>query len=129
MVRPGASPAALDAFEASHQVSLPDDMRAYLLRADGMVDWEIEADNYFHFAALEEVKPVTAELPHRPNYMGYFYIADYLIHSWSYAIHLTPGTSYGSVAIFYGDTPMPVAVSFTEFLRYYLHEPDRLLAP
>ncbi len=129
MVRPGASPAALDAFEASHQASLLDDMRAYLLRADGMVDGQMDPDNYFHFAALNEVKLAIDELPDidRATYAGYFVFADHSVWVFAYAVCLDPASgALGSVAIVHGETPILVADSFTEFLQYYLHEPKRL---
>src|ERR1043165_9572072 len=61
-VNPGVSEEKLSQFESMYQVSLPADLRDYLLTVDGMAEG-ISDDAFISFWSLNEVKPIPEEAP------------------------------------------------------------------
>jgi cell wall assembly regulator SMI1 len=128
---PGALPQAVRTFEANHGVILPDDLRNYFLRHDGM-DQDAKG---FSFWPLARVRPAAEELAELSSTEtpveldGYFAFADYLVWCWAWAIRLTadPAGSNSVIMIGTGDgVPLKVASSFGEFVDLYLENSPRL---
>ena len=124
---PGVSRKELDGFEKCFKTKLKPDMRAYFLRVNGMEPGEMDPQCHIRFWPLEEVKPVQEEVdaPWREQYMDYYLFADYLLWSHGYAIDLNPA-SQGAIVMFGGQTPRPVAESFSDFVRLYLDNSDQI---
>jgi hypothetical protein len=132
--RPGAAPEAVKAFEVTHKITLPADMREYLLQLDGTGShWPNDQDpKGFSFWPLARIRPVAEELAERrmtelPKLDQYFVFADYLGWSWAYAILLAADQSIGNrVALIGNEVPLEVASSFSEFVDLYLKDSPRL---
>ena len=114
-IRPGVTEAALAQFEARYGVVLPPDMRTYFMAVDGM-NGEVDDQRMITFWPLEQVKPVTEELPGEPPENAcYFLFADFLIWSHGYAIRLSPdpGAANPVVLVPADGTTQRVAKSFS----------------
>jgi cell wall assembly regulator SMI1 len=128
---PGALPQAVRKFEANHGVILPDDLRNYFLRHDGM-DQDAKG---FSFWPLARVRPAAEELAELSSTEtpvelgGYFAFADYLVWCWAWAIRLTADPAGSNPVIMIGTAdgvPLKVASSFGEFVDLYLENSPRL---
>jgi hypothetical protein len=120
--RRGASAADVRALEERYNVHLPEEFSAYLQRANGMRDGDMDSERLIHFYGLDRISPVGVD----DEEGRYFVFADFMIGSHEYAIALA-GSHYGSVAIV-DDTGPPriVADSFVDFVDKYLHSPSAL---
>lgn len=133
----GASPEAVSAFESSHKVVIPAEMRDYLLELDGMGQyWPDDQDaNGFSLWPIARIRPVAEELAALgknsiPGLEHYFAFADYMAWSWAYAILLTHEESSDNPVVIIGmDSPVRVASSFGEFVDLYLEDSPRLYGP
>ena len=126
----GADPEAIRAFEQRCNVVLPDDVRAYFLRLNGIherhVDEELTA-----FWPIERVRSINDELRDKydevlPEGDHYFCFAD---HHGPYAVRLTAdGSGPSDVVYAHSSTDfIPIAMSFSHFFRRYLGPERRFL--
>ena len=120
-------------FESRYALTLPDDLRTYFMRVNGMVQQGgVDTDQEgFAFWPLERVRPLavvceeekvaipTVEEPDR-----YLVIADYLQWSWGFAIRIGPAEN---IVILVGVMDNGViANSFTEFVSLYVDDAEAL---
>jgi cell wall assembly regulator SMI1 len=126
----GATDEKIASFERTHSVNLPDDLRNYLLRLNG-----IDADpQLFCFWPIEKIIPISPDSfgmdraiveldePHR-----YFIFADFLIESHYYAIYLGDDANrqYRVILPDFPNQPA-IASSFSDFLELYLEDHPRI---
>jgi hypothetical protein len=128
----------IQAFERRENVELPQDVRTYLLTANGMdlafrlgkdkqgfAFWPLEAIVRADVQAGREAPP---RIP-RANIAEFYVFADYLDRSWEYAFKAR-GEDAGSVVLVDGvHDGYRVASSFGDFLQAYLSEQIRLFPP
>ncbi|MBK9370540.1 MAG: SMI1/KNR4 family protein [Deltaproteobacteria bacterium] len=124
----GVDLATLQEFEAQHGVNMPDELRAYFLTVNGMVDSNGDSELYL-FLPLKDLRP-RSETPGLPSGRNdrLFIIVDYMISSWFYAIDLNEGPTWG--AVFWDVGPDDLHLrwpSFAEFITDYIRHPDGLL--
>jgi hypothetical protein len=136
-LRPGASPGALDAFEARYRVVLPSAFRRYLAAVDGMTgdqDRDYPSDRYCYcfwgLPALLSVRDYWSyQVPGQPTAGDgtdwtdrWFPFADFLINSHAYAIRLTADPDDGGPFCLwdFGQERYAVAPSFEAFLEIYV---------
>jgi SMI1/KNR4 family protein SUKH-1 len=124
VVGEGASGADIRSFEAKFNVELPDDVRAYLKRVDGMASRDYPED-LIRFWQLNEFECARASEGQGAVFVGWLVFADFLIDSHFYAFR-AGRSSAGEVAIGGGEELLPVASSFAEFIDHYLHDPMKL---
>ena len=136
---PGASDAALAAFERRHDVQLPATLRALYADADGNMGdenltrlWPL--DEVCRLGDVPEVRDALGELPSEAR--DCFAFADYMIFSHVYAVRLTAEGRDGPVWWVLPSEPpagvprgAEVAPTFEAFLRAYVEDPDSLLFP
>jgi hypothetical protein len=123
----GASSAELDDLEERYHVRLPSEFRAYLERANGMHDADMDRERLIHFYGVDLIVPAEGGAAGAaPEGQHYFVFADFMVGSHEYAIALA-GPDYGTIAIV-GDAEMPrvVAESFLDFVDKYLNSPATL---
>ena len=132
--RPGNPPEALAAFETRYGVILPPAFRDYFARLDGT--GEHSDDAHLRFWPLAEVEPILQyhrwEPADVPELVGWFYFADFLINSHTFAIRLTTDPVDGGPVAYELGGLFPLAPSFDGFLERYLSDRDTLtysLAP
>ena len=130
-IRPGASDAELDAFEAKHQVKLPEDFRSYLRVVDGMEEGDSDKE-LREFYPLHGLRNLADENwgdpePFRPNLC--FVIIDYMISSHGYVICLNGAPDTPTPILFVGGAVAIVAPSFSAFIEAYLSDPDTIVFP
>jgi hypothetical protein len=139
--RPGNPPEALAAFEAKYGVALPPAVRDYFAAVDGTGDHSDDA--YLRFWPLTEVEPILDynrwEPAEAQEYVGWFYFADFMLQSHSFAIRLmpdpadggavahTPDPADGGAVAFERGGLFPFARSFDAFLELYLSDRDFLI--
>ncbi len=129
-VRPGASPEALDAFEAKYGGVLPPDFRAYLAAVDGTGD-EMDGER-FRFWPLAEIISVRESRggdATGPAWMDrWFPFADFLLNSHAYIIRLSaePAEATPIAEWDFGVERWMVVPTFGDFLEWYLDDPIRL---
>lgn len=122
----GASAEDLSELEERHGVRLPDEFRAYLQRANGMRDGDMDSERLIHFYGLDLIRPVATNEVGAANDGQYFVFADFMIGSHEYAIGVA-GSDYGKVAIVDdAGPPRIVADSFVDFVEKYLDSPAML---
>ena len=126
-IRPGATPEAIDAFEARYGVAMPPDPRAYFATVDGMNDNDWDRDHFCHFYPLGRCVPIAEHcerLAHLEWASRYFLLVDHSIEVFFYAIRLSPDPSEECPVILW-DPPGPdrwtFSPSFTSFLERYLN--------
>ena len=123
-IQPGVDAAAIDRFESTHGVSLPDDLRNYFQSVNGSGEMD---DELFRFWPISEFQPVTivssAECP------DCFVFADYCIDCWHYAVEIFRDGGAGAVfKVTGGDPPREkIAASFREFIELYLADAAQLV--
>jgi hypothetical protein len=126
-VRPGVGLKEIRAFESRYGISLPPDLRDYFTTVDGIDDdgWMLE------FLQLGDVRSVPEALGDYPGYsnivntlpnsQAYFVIADFMMGSHVYAIHLSGMVSQETPVLWIiDDQHAKIADSFTEFGERYL---------
>lgn len=127
-LRPPASLQEIEAFERRAGVRLPNDMRDYLLLADGMEEFDMDAD-LFSFWQLSRIVPISVLLP-EPHYEAYrnvpdahhcFCFADWSINADVYSIHLSSDASKPIRFSGLGPRYLPFT-SFTEFVEAYFKD-------
>ena len=133
----GVSPAVVDDFQQTHNVTLPDDFLDYLLAVNGMGEPFVCDDNMFSFWPIQQIESIVDHFPDRTigvrDAQRYFMFADHSISLPTYAIKLSNDKS----------APTPIATvffdfgafdledfcdSFTEFVKLYLDNPAHLSA-
>ena len=137
----GSTEAEIGRFEQIHKVSLPQDMRNYLLVVDGM-DMTLTRDyqdrNGFSFWPLSKIRSAADEAKRHPEgYWGFphqdalFVFADYLDWCWAYAIRLESSLTEDSPVFLLGKKEFPIRIgnSFREFAELYLIDSPLLYDP
>ncbi len=131
--QPGVTSEQLLAFERRNRVALPDDLRAYLRRANGI--GRDELDGLARLWPLDEyVRVIDFIGTERASVQGlsdpetFFCFGDYNVEGSIWAVRLTPSVAEGGeVRVFwtYANEGTVVAPSFEVFLRRYVLEgPD-----
>ncbi len=131
-LRRGVETESLAAFEQKYGVVVPEDFREFLLLSNGTDETLME---YLAFWPVQEMQRVTevfseagyeildpqnpAHLPHAASYLVF---ADYLIHSFFYAIALDSAAGVGNVVFVDGTNWYRCARSFSDFIDCYLRE-------
>ena len=126
-LRPGATEAALTAFESRYRTALPAVVREYFRMADGFGAPADQDDEGFRFWPLAEVEPLSSYEGGRFGDHGKIFIfADYLLWSWAYGValeaRLAPVYMIGTA----DGRPRPVASSFEEFVARYISDHESL---
>jgi len=124
----GVTESELTRFESDYALRLPEDLREYFVRLNGMVQrggCDVDQEG-FAFWPLERFRPlpvvcvesgVTVPIIEGPE--SYFVFADYFQWSWAYAIRL--GTAWENAVVLVGAEKVEVVgSSFTEFVRHYV---------
>jgi hypothetical protein len=124
---PGVPEERLREFERRHGVTLPADLRGYLLDVDGMGTRGESDGDWFSFWPLTEIVPASDEYedPFIDSQASYFVFADHSVCLPAYAIRLTrSGAGPHIVIAIYSDnreySTEVVARSFAEFIERYL---------
>ena len=128
--RPGVCMPAIDSFECTYGVVLPEDLREYFLAANGLYEWD-EDNRLVEFYPLEELRPATEPRPQHvdllaeiPDPRTWFVIADYLVSSHVFAVQLRDVAAAGGAVISaYGPLWRIVARSWAEFLHRHVWLP------
>jgi hypothetical protein len=115
-------------FERQFGIQMPSDLMDFFTGVGGMREGATDQHG-IRFWSLAEVQPAYVELidANPSMHSGYFVFADYSIWAHGYAIKLSSGAE-PHVAIVGGVAPIRVAVSFTEFLWKYLHQPESIFS-
>jgi hypothetical protein len=124
----GAQPAGgvteeeIEAFQRTHNIRMPNDLRSYFLKVNGMrPDWHCDQDaNGFTFWPLARLLclgtvsyPASGGDSEGPKF---FVFADYLTSCWQYAIALSNGEREDNSVLLINSPNKIVASSFTEFV-------------
>ena len=127
----GAPETDIVAFERRYGIRLPDDMRAYFARVNGVVGgrdgvWD---DEMIALWQLQHVRPLSEEVEHcqTPEAERYFVFADWSIWAHVYAVRLSASVAETPVFITYNPQIERVTASFDEFLRGYLGRDPHVL--
>jgi SMI1 / KNR4 family (SUKH-1) len=124
----GAQPAGgvteeeIEAFQRTHNIRMPNDLRSYFLKVNGMKpDWHCDQDgNGFTFwplARLHCLGPVAYPGPGESTDCPTFFVfADYLASCWDYAIGLWSREREGNAILLINSPNKIVANSFSEFV-------------
>jgi hypothetical protein len=133
-IRPGVPMDRIEAFEVEHGVQLPDDLRVYFSRCDGIEGGTSatghvrELMDFWPLAQLERLGPPSLLLPGDLGAAdAYFAFADYSIHAAVFAIRLTADARAKNPVIL--EDLVCLADSFTDFIHVYLERPEELLGP
>jgi len=124
-LNPGVSDLQLSSFEARYHVCLPQDLRNYFLRTNGM-DVNAVGRDLVRFWSLEELRPLSKEAPQLVDRddpaagKSLFVFADYSIWAFAYAIRLGSVPEDNEVFVISGTSPDKIADSFSEFVDLYL---------
>lgn len=123
----GCTAGDLATFESTNGVLIPDDMRQFYARTDGMGGRSQYDDLFYSFWGLRYVEKVpTSILLADPTLVGreFFGFADHGIELPYFAIELSnfsaPSNTVLAVYPYNDPTVLVVAGSFTEFLNLYL---------
>jgi len=113
----------VQAFEESHSVRFPADLREYFRRLNG-----IDMDpGLFRFWPLSRLTPVKSSPAVALETDRYFVFADYMVGTWYYAIYLGEDPFLQNRVILPDFPSQPViARSFSEFVELYLSDSPRL---
>jgi SMI1 / KNR4 family (SUKH-1) len=119
----------INAFESRFAVTVPDDLKHFLILANGTSSLVLDNDGYA-FWSLNEFKPVSS-MEHQESInwpedtKKYFCFMDWLLNSDVFAISLYPNQSGTNPIIRVFDKSQTVlAQSFTDFVEKYLANPD-----
>jgi hypothetical protein len=126
---PVATEEEVNAFETVHSIKVPDDLRAYFLRFNGVE----EDPDMFCFWPLSRLASVlsisglskaTASLREVDRY---YVFADYMIESYYYAIYLgdNPSVQHSVILPDFPKHPV-IASNFSDFLELYLTDHPRI---
>ncbi|HYE17604.1 MAG TPA: SMI1/KNR4 family protein [Tepidisphaeraceae bacterium] len=126
---PGVDDAAIEQWEARHDVRLPADLRAYFRAAGGTREMD---DAFFRFWSLAELRPAAdyvgaAEAGPLPNCFAF---ADHCIDCWGYAVEIRADGTTGPVYCTFGGDGVagpPHAASFRDFFERYLADPSSVI--
>lgn len=133
-IRNAVSEGERKAFETKHNVTLPNDLRDYLNRANGL-DFNDNTELMFSFWQLDRWVPASVRLvspADQRNYTQvdpdrYFCFADYMIEAELFMIRLSADVSEPNDVR--GWNGIKKADSFSQFIEKYLENPNTLLAP
>ena len=128
----GAIESEISAFEAKHDVCLPEDMREFFAIVNGFDNRSgEEVDNdMMTFFSLEEIKPLNASdwgVVSRAE--SYFVFADWSISAHVYAVRLLKDSAASGPVVVVYDALVKVADSFAEFMQAYLEDNKAVLFP
>ena len=131
----GATNEEIVAFEQTHSVQMPNDLRSYFLKVNGMrPDWHCDQDgNGFTFWPLARLSCL-GTLAYvgsgdEPDCPMFFVFADYLSSSWQYAIGLWSGEKRDNPVLLINNPNNTVASSFSEFVDLCLIDSAKLYPP
>ncbi|PJJ59693.1 SMI1/KNR4 family protein [Hymenobacter chitinivorans] len=130
---------ALEAFRATTQLVLPDDLAHYFRTLNGA--GALADENFFSFYSLEHFESVERKLANWPDSSGYrdlqhvlvqphtcYVFADYFISLMEYGIRLYPyPTEHNEIYTLCEGKYKVVAHSFSEFIGLYLADFEQLL--
>jgi hypothetical protein len=130
----GVGEEELRSFQEKYDVQVPDDLRGYFLKVNGMVqDCMHDQDgNGFTFWPLSRLRPVEVSFPGvspEAKDPQFFIFADYLSSSWEYAIGLWREEREGNPVLYVDPTIRLVAASFREFVDLCLDDSPKLYLP
>lgn len=125
-------------FESQNDLSLPLDLTAYF-KSLGNTIVDID-NNLYQFYTIDQFKSVKKELAHWggiPNYRNItntlegtescFVFADYMLHSFAYAIRLYPDRGHvNEIYVISGDKYRIIANSFSDFMSLYFDDSTEL---
>jgi hypothetical protein len=124
-------------FESNNILRLPEDMKEYFKKINGTNDQY--DDGFVQFYSLFEIKKVNeaySDWQGVPDYKKivytldeykkYYVFADYMIHTFCYAIYLDSGNTKNDVLVICGGDYKRIADSFSEFLDLYIGDSDKL---
>lgn len=113
----GVSEQDLDAFERRNELSLPLDMRAFYLAADGLPDGD---DRNICICTLSEL----ARLPEIGSMLPF---ADVNQYAWQYAVELNGAAPYKKGAVYaLSSDAVEIASSLAAFFDLYINDDARL---
>jgi len=126
--RPGIADEAVAEFEARQGVLIPTDVLTYLRACDGTGQGGMDSDACMSFWPLADILPVSDVLGDCPSYdhPDCFVFADHLLHSWHYAVQLTPDPAQPApvyCTLEAGWHSQPRWPSFREFMTAYVEDP------
>ena len=129
-------------FENFYGVLLPDDLKEFFLRVNGMANWEWDKDqvSFWPLPSEDEMLHNKDPVPHvsplskvwepGPWPEDLFVIGDYSILCFVFCARLNQETSSATKVYFCnGEEPVVVANSFEEFLRSYVRQGVHALLP
>lgn len=128
----GVSPADISAFESNADGVLPNDLRHYFAKVNGMGERGTVDDDFFSFWQLSDVESLAQYVPDRAhcvqNASRYIIVADHSIGLPSFAVKLPDKSDdLAPVASIFTDGGAIELEhrfdSFTDFLRSYLDNP------
>lgn len=120
----------IEAFERKYSVLLPEDVREYLLKINGM-NCNCCDENLIRFWSLSEVTPLSelGDYRRHPESPYYFVFADWSLSAREYAIRLSSDPSAKNTVVVTDSPAVEVAKSFQEFIQHYLAGNAAVLFP
>jgi len=126
-------------FETRYKIALPPDMREYLLNVNGMTPYfpGDQDKEGFSFWPLERIRTLEEDNEaHDRRYLrlmeedSFYLFCDYLAWCWAYAVKIIPGSGAAEgIYLVGGRNPVKIADSFSDFVRLYLEQSNRLYLP
>ena len=127
----GAGADEIAAFERRYNIRLPDDVRAYFERVNGVVGGRDGAwdDEMIALWELSDVRPLNEEIENclTPSAEQYFVFADWSIWAHGYALRLSAAEKEAPIFIASNPQVERVADSFDDFLRGYIRREPLVL--
>ncbi|TWU48971.1 hypothetical protein Poly51_48750 [Rubripirellula tenax] len=132
---------AIASFENRFALTLPNDVRAFYERFNGLLDMDNDLNRFWPIGELDTVPAIVEPYSGTPDYGGissrlphaerYFAFADHSIWVHVYAIRLAehPDSNTSIVWIADGNTFDILADTFAGFWEMYLTSLDRVLVP
>src|SRR5215813_1197955 len=126
-------------FETRYKIVLPSDMREYFLNVNGMTPYfpGYQDEEGYSFWPLERMRTIAEDNEaHDRRYLklteedSFFLFCDYLDWSWAYAVKISPGSVAAEGIYLMGcRNPIKISDSFSEFVRLYFEDSERLYLP